>query len=105
MRQRVGIFETLGRHMRIDLRGRKIRVPQKLLNAPEIRSAIKHVRRERMTERMRRNLFPEAGPLHIFHDHAPDTPVRKTAPDPADKKGLFNRVRAFPWGFHVPIRA
>ena len=66
MRRRVGVFKALGRHMRVDLRGRKIRVSQKLLHAPQVRAPVEHMRREGVTERVRRNFFTKPRPLHVF---------------------------------------
>ena len=63
MRRRVSVLQTLRRHMCVDLRGRKVRVPQKFLNAPEVRAPVQHMRRKRMAERVGRDLFSKPRPL------------------------------------------
>ena len=53
MKSPVHFFESLLIDMRVDLRGRNVRMPQHLLDHPEIGSVIQQVGRKRMPQQMR----------------------------------------------------
>ncbi len=53
MRCVVNLAQPLTADMRVDLRGRQIGVPQKLLHHPQVSAPIQHVRRKRMTQSVR----------------------------------------------------
>ena len=58
---RVGVLIDLlqvgGGHVRVDLRGGEIRMPQHLLNGPQIGPALQEMGGERVAERVRGNVF------------------------------------------------
>src|SRR5271156_2431808 len=54
MTARVGAFEPRGLYPSVNLGARHARVPEQLLDAPEIRAAVQQVRREAVSERVRR---------------------------------------------------
>src|SRR5271169_1950155 len=54
MTARVGAFEPRGLYPSVNLGARYARVPEQLLDAPEIRAAVQQVRREAVPERVRR---------------------------------------------------
>ena len=85
MRRRVSVLETLRRYMRVDLRGGKVRVAQKFLDASEIRAAIQHMRRERMPKAVRRNFFLDPGDLRVSFYNFPKRLARHLFPKPCEK--------------------
>jgi hypothetical protein len=50
----VQFLQALARHMRINLRGRNIGMPEQELHYAQIRAVIQQMRRERMPQRVRR---------------------------------------------------
>ena len=62
----VRFFKPFSRHMRINLSRRKIFVTEKFLNAAQIRAAVKHVCRKRMSKHMRRDVFSQSDSARVF---------------------------------------
>ena len=54
------LFQPLPRHMRINLRGGYIRMPQKHLHHTQIRAVIEQVRGKGMAQHMRAHVFSDA---------------------------------------------
>lgn len=57
--------------MRINLSRRDIRMSQKFLDDTEVRAALQQMSRERMPERMGRNLFLNSRKTGVFLDNPP----------------------------------
>ena len=53
MREVIDLPETFRIHMAVDLRGRERRVPEQLLDRPQIGAALEQVRRERVAQAVR----------------------------------------------------
>ena len=61
----VQFFQTLTRHMRVNLRGRNIRMPQQHLHYAQVGAVIDEVRGERMPQSVRRQRFVDARTARI----------------------------------------
>ena len=64
--------ESIMVHMRIDLCGRYVHMPQHLLNRPQIRTAAQQVRGKTMTQRMGRKASGHTRPNRILSNQTPD---------------------------------
>ena len=78
MRFVVHRFQAIRRNMRIYLRRRKIRVPEQFLHAAQVRTAVEHVRRERVAQAMRRYMLRDAAEAYILIEYTPYTSVPET---------------------------
>src|SRR3990172_11329122 len=65
-------LQILSVDMRIDLCRRNIHMPQQFLDNTKIGPTLQQMRREGMTERMRMDVFLDAGLFGVFGDHLPD---------------------------------
>jgi len=91
--------EALAGHMRVNLRGADARMPQELLNYPQIRAMFEQVRGKAMPQHVRRDVALEAGAAHPPLDAPPQGHMRKGRPAlsqeyirTARAKGLPERV-------------
>ena len=57
----VQLFETLARHVCVDLCRREVAVPEQHLHDPQIGAVVQEVGREGMAERVRRELLGDPG--------------------------------------------
>src|SRR5262245_25032295 len=69
---RVQVLETLARDVRVDLSSRKIAVPEQHLHDPQVRAVIEQVRRERMAQRVRREILGHPGLAGVALDDVPE---------------------------------
>src|SRR5450830_1247886 len=63
--------EVFAVDVRVDLRGRDVYVAEHLLHRPQIRASFQQVRRERMTESMRRHGLGDSGLVHVLAEDLP----------------------------------
>src|SRR5829696_1324853 len=68
MRLEVHILQPVGGEVRVDLRRRDVRVPEHLLQRPEVAAAGEQVRRERVPERVRAHAPVEARGARVALD-------------------------------------
>src|SRR6516225_5041595 len=72
MMLRVQLFETLARHVRVDLRRRKVTVPEQHLHDAQIGAVVQKVGSEGVAERVRRELLGDAGLARVTLDDVPE---------------------------------
>jgi hypothetical protein len=68
----VHIPQVAAVHVRIDLRGRDVRVPKHLLDGREVRAALEQMRSERVAERVRRDPLRDPRTLDVLAQDLPD---------------------------------
>ena len=68
----MNLFQAFPRHMRINLRGRNIGVPQQQLHHTQIRTVIDQVGGEGVSQRMRRDWFFHVRLDRVALDHVPE---------------------------------
>ena len=61
MMLRVQFLQAFARHMRVDLRGREVAVPEQHLHHAQVRAVIQQMRRKGMAQRVRRQFLFDAG--------------------------------------------
>jgi hypothetical protein len=76
-------------NVRIDLRCREVRVPQHLLESPEVGTAFEEVRGEGVTERVGRDAFLNARSTRTSFDHIPRTDARQWTAAGIQKEHAF----------------
>src|SRR5215470_14938896 len=69
---RVQLFETLARHVRVDLRRREVAVPEQHLHDTQICAMVQEMGSEGMAERVRRELLGDAGLARVALDDVPE---------------------------------
>lgn len=69
MRLIVNPVQILDRHMRIDLSGGNVAVPQHLLDLPDVGAMAKHFRSCRMPQQVARSLLINSRPVYALGDH------------------------------------
>ena len=72
MKTLVNMQQSLGIHVRIKFGRSDVRVPQHLLNRPQVRSAFQQVRRERMPQHVRRHAL-----VDLRRRRALDRPLKR----------------------------
>src|SRR4029077_21126702 len=68
----VQLLEPLARHVRVDLCGRKIAVPEQHLHHAQVRAVIEQVRGEGVPEGMRGELLGDPGLARVALDDVPE---------------------------------
>ena len=87
--------QALDRHVRVDLRGRQVRVSEEILNGLEVRTAVQEVRGEGVAQRVRRRLAQEPGAEGMALDDAPERARRQASAAEVQEdrvRGLRRRV-------------
>src|SRR5687767_2256666 len=69
--------KILAIHMRVDLRGRDVRVSKHLLYRSQIRAAFQQMGRERVPQRMRVDVLRDPGPFDVLAQDLPGTHARQ----------------------------
>ena len=89
MRDVVNFAQFLGRHVRVDLRRHDILVPLEFLNRANIGSRVEKMRRETVTQRVRRNAFVQSRFFQISVEFARDASRRQGVSVLVEKEGFF----------------
>ena len=111
MRLVVDFFQSLDTRVGVDLGGTERGVAQQFLNRTEVGAGVKHVRGERMAERMHPEPIATDRVEHAVDD-ALDSPRRQPPPSPAQENGptvapgprdhRLPEVKIAPQGEHCP---
>ena len=72
MRAVIDLDHLFHRDLRVDLRRREPRVAEEFLNVAQVGAAVQQMRRERMPERVRRDVVNIGTLLYVFIDHSTD---------------------------------
>jgi hypothetical protein len=88
MRPAVDRHQAPDVEVRISLRRPEPRVPEQLLNGPEVGARLQQVRRERVAERMSADAGRNGRLACIATDHAIDAPRRQAASAKVDEQRL-----------------
>jgi hypothetical protein len=89
MESLVHVAKVCAIDMSVDLGGRDIRMPEHLLYGGEVRTTLEEVRSEAMSQRMRRDAFPDASPLYVLAEDLPNAHARERFSMRVEKHDAF----------------
>src|SRR3989338_1140896 len=81
-------FQARTLDMRVDLRRRDVRMPQKLLHHAQIGAILQKMRGERMPQNMRINFFSDAGLAGVLFEQTPHGLARHAPPQARHEKRI-----------------